>query len=156
MSDWQEHLREYLAVRHGKPMGTAFRYGSQDDEERMGAVRGKWEGLRAFVATSTKGLAASMSPSEEVWMRLGVGLRRRGQRGTQLRDRLSHRIKFSQHSHWKGVASSVDKPGNIRPESSHEQQYGRTFLNLFILPVASRFFHLCLSYFTPQCQLHTP
>ncbi|KAH8179332.1 uracil DNA glycosylase superfamily protein [Sarocladium implicatum] len=66
-------------VRHGKPVGKAFKYGWQDEEERMGAVQGEWEGSRVFVATSTSGLAASMSPKEkeEVWRRLGSWVERR-------------------------------------------------------------------------------
>lgn len=60
-------------VRHGKPVGKAFKYGWQDEEERMGRVEGEWEGARVFVATSTSGLAASMGPKEkeDVWRRLG-------------------------------------------------------------------------------------
>ena len=66
-------------VRHGKPVGKAFKYGWQDDEERLGASEGEWEGSRVFVATSTSGLAASMSPKEkeEVWRQLGSWVEQR-------------------------------------------------------------------------------
>jgi TDG/mug DNA glycosylase family protein len=66
-------------VRHGKPVGKAFKYGWQDDDERMGGIEGEWEGSRVFVATSTSGLAASMRPheKEEVWRRLGEWVEKR-------------------------------------------------------------------------------
>lgn len=66
-------------VRHGKPVGKAFKYGWQDDDERMGGIEGEWEGSRVFVATSTSGLAASMRPheKEEVWKRLGEWVEKR-------------------------------------------------------------------------------
>ena len=70
-------------VRHGKKITKEqFRYGWQDDEERMGVVGGgdePWEGARVFVATTTSGLAAGMRPheKEEVWRRLGEWVERR-------------------------------------------------------------------------------
>ena len=73
-------------VRHGGRgfRGGEFRYGWQTGEgERMGVVRGEWEGARVFVATTTSGLAAGMGWGEkvEVWRELGewVG-RRRGEK----------------------------------------------------------------------------
>ncbi|PGH07572.1 hypothetical protein AJ79_06242 [Helicocarpus griseus UAMH5409] len=55
-----------------------FRYGWQDDGERMGKGEG-WEGARVFVATTTSGLAAGMSMAEKeaVWAELGGWVKRR-------------------------------------------------------------------------------
>lgn len=66
-------------VRHGKPVGKAFRYGWQDESENMGVIKGEWKGARVFVATSTSGLAASMSPAQkqEVWDVLGGWVKKR-------------------------------------------------------------------------------
>lgn len=60
-------------VRHGSPVGKAFKYGWQDESENMGVIEGEWAGARVFVATSTSGLAASMSLAEKqaVWNQLG-------------------------------------------------------------------------------------
>lgn len=72
-------------VRHaGRAVGKNFKYGWQDDSERMGAIDGVWAGSRVFVATSTSGLAASMSPQEkqDVWRQLGEWVEsRRSERG---------------------------------------------------------------------------
>ncbi|CAF9918543.1 MAG: hypothetical protein HETSPECPRED_003787 [Heterodermia speciosa] len=76
-------------VKHGGKGITKgeFRYGWQDEGERMGVVRegedggegGAWEGARVFVATTTSGLAAGMTPreKEEVWRGLGEWVARR-------------------------------------------------------------------------------
>ena len=71
-------------VRHQKKCGKdEFRYGWQDDSERMGVVGGEggegWPGARVFVATTTSGLAAGMRPheKEEVWRGLGEWVKRR-------------------------------------------------------------------------------
>ncbi|KAH0530517.1 hypothetical protein TsFJ059_005129 [Trichoderma semiorbis] len=66
-------------VRHGSPVGKAFKYGWQDESENMGVIEGEWEGARVFVATSTSGLAASMSPAEKqaVWNQLGSWVKTR-------------------------------------------------------------------------------
>ena len=61
-------------VRHdGKAVGKAFKYGWQDEKENMGAIKGEWKGARVFVATTTSGLAASMSLAEKesIWNQLG-------------------------------------------------------------------------------------
>ncbi|KAL8909248.1 MAG: hypothetical protein Q9171_005104 [Xanthocarpia ochracea] len=64
-------------VRHGSNMKkTQFRYGWQDDTERMGGVttgEAPWPGSRLFVATTTSGLAAGMRlhEKEQVWKELG-------------------------------------------------------------------------------------
>ncbi|PHH83456.1 hypothetical protein CDD82_772 [Ophiocordyceps australis] len=60
-------------VRHGRPLGSKFCYGWQDDSENMGTIDDKWPGARVFVATSTSGLAASLSPAEKqaIWAQLG-------------------------------------------------------------------------------------
>ncbi|RCI12619.1 hypothetical protein L249_0310 [Ophiocordyceps polyrhachis-furcata BCC 54312] len=51
---------------------TAFCYGWQH-HCRLGAVEGGWEGAPVFVASSTSGLAASLSPAEKlrIWTELG-------------------------------------------------------------------------------------
>lgn len=66
-------------ARHGRNIKKEeFRYGWQDDEENMGKCEG-WRGARVFVATTTSGLAATMSMQEkqEVWNELGAWVRRR-------------------------------------------------------------------------------
>lgn len=71
-------------VRHGKKCGKDdFRYGWQDEGERMGVVEAEdgegWLGARVFVATTTSGLAAGMRPheKEEVWRGLGEWVKQR-------------------------------------------------------------------------------
>jgi mismatch-specific thymine-DNA glycosylase len=66
-------------VRHGSPVGKAFKYGWQDESENMGIIKGEWAGAKVFVATSTSGLAASMSPAEKqaVWNQLGSWVKTR-------------------------------------------------------------------------------
>ncbi|ETS00672.1 DNA glycosylase, partial [Trichoderma reesei RUT C-30] len=66
-------------VRHGAPVGKAFKYGWQDESENMGVIAGEWPGARVFVATSTSGLAASMSLAEKqaVWNQLGSWVKTR-------------------------------------------------------------------------------
>lgn len=72
-------------VRHGRAIKKdEFRYGWQDDQEKMGVGEG-WEGARVFVATSTSGLAATLLPAEKerVWRELGVWVeQRRAERST--------------------------------------------------------------------------
>ncbi|EED21085.1 mismatch-specific thymine-DNA glycosylase, putative [Talaromyces stipitatus ATCC 10500] len=52
-------------VRHGRAIKKEeFRYGWQDDSENMGKCEG-WNGARVFVATTTSGLAATMSLEEK-------------------------------------------------------------------------------------------
>ncbi|KAF3389694.1 G/U mismatch-specific uracil DNA glycosylase [Talaromyces pinophilus] len=66
-------------ARHGRNIKKEeFRYGWQDDEENMGRCEG-WNGARVFVATTTSGLAATMSMQEkqEVWNELGTWVKRR-------------------------------------------------------------------------------
>lgn len=76
-------------VRRGKALKkNEFKYGWQDGEN-MGVLKPKdgeegWGGARVFVATSTSGLAASMSMAEKevVWRELGDWVNeRRRQRG---------------------------------------------------------------------------
>ena len=67
-------------VRHRKSIKKEeFRYGWQDDGERMGLGDADWEGARVFVATSTSGLAASLLPAEKerIWRELGVWVEQR-------------------------------------------------------------------------------
>lgn len=59
-----------------------FRYGWQDDRERMGRVSGDedeetWEGSPVFVASSTSGLSASLRPPEKeaIWKPFGNWVR---------------------------------------------------------------------------------
>jgi len=55
-----------------------FRYGWQEDEERLGRC-GEWEGARVFVACTTSGLAATLSVAEKerIWRELGVWVEKR-------------------------------------------------------------------------------
>ena len=72
-------------VRHGRKCGKDdFKYGWQDESERMGVIRcgngyDGWAGARVFVATTTSGLAAGMRPheKEEVWRGLGEWVKQR-------------------------------------------------------------------------------
>jgi TDG/mug DNA glycosylase family protein len=57
-----------------------FRYGWQEDGERMGKVTGEeWEGARVFVTTSTSGLSASTKPAEKeaIWRPFGQWVKQR-------------------------------------------------------------------------------
>lgn len=66
-------------VRHGKPIRKdQFKWGFQDGRENMG-VDGTWKGAKIFVATSTSGLAASLSPHEKeaIWRELGLWVEQR-------------------------------------------------------------------------------
>lgn len=55
-----------------------FRYGWQDERERMGKVD-DWEGAKVFVATATSGLAANLKPSEKeaIWRPFGEWVKKR-------------------------------------------------------------------------------
>lgn len=85
-------------VKHGRAIQKAeFRYGWQADGERMGRGglggreensadhddegENRWVGAKVFVATTTSGLAASMSlkEKEEVWSMLGSWVEQRRQ-----------------------------------------------------------------------------
>ncbi|RYP13859.1 hypothetical protein DL767_010548 [Monosporascus sp. MG133] len=80
-SIWESIFR----VRRGRPLAKGeFRYGWQDENDRMGVVEdedavaeggqsGRWEGARVFVSSSTSGLAASLRPEEKerIWKELG-------------------------------------------------------------------------------------
>ncbi|TQV98628.1 hypothetical protein V2A60_007654 [Cordyceps javanica] len=77
-------------VRHGgRPVAARFRYGWQDPAENMGVVPGggggggAWPGARVFVASSTSGLAATLSPAQKqaIWDELGAWVKvRRAER----------------------------------------------------------------------------
>ncbi|KAJ5918004.1 hypothetical protein N7454_010379 [Penicillium verhagenii] len=61
-------------VRHGRAIRKEeFTYGWQRESENMGCLPGVWRGAPVFVATTTSGLAASMSIAEKeaVWAELG-------------------------------------------------------------------------------------
>lgn len=65
--------------RYGRPIKKEeFRYGWQDDGERMGKGDG-WEGAWVFVATATSGLAAGLRPHEKeaIWRPFGEWVSRR-------------------------------------------------------------------------------
>lgn len=66
-------------VRHGRPVGKAFKYGWQDESENMGVIEGEWEGARVFVGSSTSGLAATLSLAEKqrIWSELGAWVKMR-------------------------------------------------------------------------------
>ncbi|KAF4504239.1 hypothetical protein G6O67_008415 [Ophiocordyceps sinensis] len=73
-------------VRRGRPVGRDFRYGWQHEADNMGVIDGEWPGARIFVATSTSGLAASLSPTEKqaIWAQLGSWVKaRRAEREMQ-------------------------------------------------------------------------
>lgn len=55
-----------------------FKYGWQDDHERMGRCDG-WDGARVFVASSTSGLSASTKPHEKeaIWRPFGEWVKMR-------------------------------------------------------------------------------
>ncbi|KAJ5623535.1 hypothetical protein N7490_012140 [Penicillium lividum] len=61
-------------VRHGRGIRKEeFTYGWQRESENMGCLPGVWGGAPVFVATTTSGLAASMSIAEKeaIWAELG-------------------------------------------------------------------------------------
>ncbi|KAK1755267.1 hydrolase-like protein [Echria macrotheca] len=81
-------------VRHGRSIRAhEFRYGWQDESENIGVgdqqtedeveegveYRSDWKGARVFVATSTSGLAATLSPQEKqrIWRELGEWVEKR-------------------------------------------------------------------------------
>ncbi|KAM0344376.1 hypothetical protein ACHAPU_007560 [Fusarium lateritium] len=66
-------------VRHGKPVGKAFKYGWQDETENMGVIEGEWDGSKVFVSSSTSGLAATLSPAEKerIWAEIGTWAKKR-------------------------------------------------------------------------------
>ncbi|KAL7939608.1 DNA glycosylase [Trichoderma chlorosporum] len=81
-------------VRHGSPVGKAFKYGWQDESENMGVIEGEWAGARVFVATTTSGLAASMSLAEKqaIWNQLGSWVKqRRAEREAQKEEDLEEK-----------------------------------------------------------------
>jgi TDG/mug DNA glycosylase family protein len=72
--------------KYGKAMKAhEFKYGFQDASENMGRSGGfggtgsSWNGARVFVATSTSGLAASLSiqQKQEIWRQLGQWVEKR-------------------------------------------------------------------------------
>ncbi|KAI4141413.1 MAG: hypothetical protein L6R39_005347 [Caloplaca ligustica] len=80
-------------VRHGTNIKKEqFKYGWQDDSERMGVVNvgeDQWSGARVFVATTTSGLAAGMRPheKEEIWRKLGEWVEQRRQQRMEDKER---------------------------------------------------------------------
>lgn len=61
-------------VRYGRGIRKEeFTYGWQRESENMGRLPGVWAGAPVFVATTTSGLAASMSIAEKeaIWAELG-------------------------------------------------------------------------------------
>jgi G:T/U-mismatch repair DNA glycosylase len=79
-------------ARHGRSIRKEeFRYGWQDDREKMG-VDADWRGAKVFVATSTSGLAASLLPAEKerIWRELGIWVeQRRSERSISEPDRIA-------------------------------------------------------------------
>ena len=74
--------------RKGKnPSKEEFKWGWQDDSERMGVVKKTdqaegeelWDGARVFVASSTSGLSASLKPPEKeaIWKPFGQWVKTR-------------------------------------------------------------------------------
>ncbi|KAL8649110.1 MAG: hypothetical protein Q9210_004593 [Variospora velana] len=82
-------------VRHGRNIKKEqFKYGWQDDSERMGVVetgKSPWPGAKVFVATTTSGLAAGMRPheKEEVWEELGHWVKNKRRQRTEETGRLT-------------------------------------------------------------------
>lgn len=75
-------------VKHGRAIRKEeFRYGYQDESERMGKVKNgedRFAGARVYVLTTTSGLAATMKIDEKraIWRGLGEWVeKRRGERG---------------------------------------------------------------------------
>ncbi|KAL8919102.1 MAG: hypothetical protein Q9208_006986 [Pyrenodesmia sp. 3 TL-2023] len=90
-------------VRHGSNIKKEqFKYGWQDDSERMGVVRtdeDQWPGARVFVTTTTSGLAAGMRPheKEEVWRGLGEWVKDRRQQRIEAKEDLTDQASGSTH-----------------------------------------------------------
>ncbi|KAJ4146650.1 hypothetical protein NW754_002115 [Fusarium falciforme] len=86
-------------VRHGKPVGKAFKYGWQDETENMGVIKGEWEGAKVFVASSTSGLAATLSPAEKerIWGQLGSWVKqRRAERELEAGDKTEEKTEAAE------------------------------------------------------------
>ncbi|KAJ3498427.1 hypothetical protein NLG97_g1131 [Lecanicillium saksenae] len=75
----QEMDEGVAALEEKAPVGKAFKYGWQDPEENMGIIDGEWEGAKVFVASSTSGLAATLSPAQKqnIWNELGAWVKMR-------------------------------------------------------------------------------
>ncbi|PFH62123.1 hypothetical protein XA68_15084 [Ophiocordyceps unilateralis] len=82
---WRVRFRRHRSPRRCHPSSSAgpvvekFSYGWQHPAIRFGAVEGVWSGARLFVASSTSGLAASLSFREKlsIWTELGDWVRMR-------------------------------------------------------------------------------
>ncbi|KAH8805381.1 G/U mismatch-specific uracil DNA glycosylase [Xylogone sp. PMI_703] len=81
--------------KYGKAMKAhEFKYGFQDTTENMGRSGGfggpgtSWKGARVFVATSTSGLAASLSiqQKQEIWRQLGQWVEKRREERKGIKD----------------------------------------------------------------------
>lgn len=80
-------------VKEGKEItGDQFKYGWQGEEHNMGRIEGKdsWGGARVFVACSTSGLAAALSPVQKrkIWRELGIWIEARREERENL-----HKVK---------------------------------------------------------------
>ncbi|KAL8762762.1 MAG: hypothetical protein Q9184_001302 [Pyrenodesmia sp. 2 TL-2023] len=90
-------------VRHASNIKKEqFKYGWQDDSERMGVVRtdeDQWPGARVFVTTTTSGLAAGMRPheKEDVWRGLGEWVKQRRQQRAEEKEDLTDQASGSTH-----------------------------------------------------------
>jgi len=78
-------------VKHGRKIKKdEFSYGWQSDGEKMGAIKGEdgWPGAKIFVATSTSGLAANLSPAEKesIWGELGGWVKQRRKEREQVEE----------------------------------------------------------------------
>ena len=99
-------------VKHGKAIRKEeFKYGWQDERERMGKVKGgeqKWAGARAFVATTTSGLAAGMKLPEkqEIWRGLGEWVERRRSERAKLATETESELKDEKTEETPGASEA--------------------------------------------------
>ncbi|RMY17595.1 hypothetical protein D0867_05922 [Hortaea werneckii] len=99
--------------RYGKPLRKhEFRWGWQDEKERMGRVEvekedeGKtaWEGAPVFVTSSTSGSAASLKPAEKelIWAPFGEWVRTRRQERYGTEGRIDRPVGTAEESGTSG------------------------------------------------------
>lgn len=108
-------------VKHGRAIRKGeFRYGYQDESERMGKVKNgenSFGGARVYVLTTTSGLAASMKIDEKraIWRGLGEWVEeRRGERA-EVKDedvKSEHEEKLELERGKAGELSSLSKKVN--------------------------------------------
>lgn len=119
-------------VKHGRAIRKGeFRYGYQDESERMGKVKNgenSFGGARVYVLTTTSGLAASMKIDEKraIWRGLGEWVEeRRGGRGQvkaevkdEVKDEVEDEVKADVKDEVKGEDAKSEPEEKLELEGS--------------------------------------